>query len=88
MTPDDLRKIGHEPMSPLKALRLRCLDCCIGSAHEVKHCGAVKCPSWPFRLGQNPWRKKRQISDNQLAALRRGRDKGRIISGTGTEGHQ
>jgi hypothetical protein len=28
MTQDELREAGHEPMSPLQALRARCLDCC------------------------------------------------------------
>ena len=40
--------------SPLKAIRLKCLDCCCGSAHEVKLCTAVKCPLHLFRLGKNP----------------------------------
>ena len=55
LTPDKLCSMGHVRMSPLKALRARCLDCCVGSAHEVSLCAAVKCPSWPFRLGTNPW---------------------------------
>jgi hypothetical protein len=41
-------------ISPLKAIRLKCLDCCCGSAHEVKLCTAEKCPLYLFRLGKNP----------------------------------
>jgi hypothetical protein len=52
----ELRALGHEPMTPLAALRLRCLDCCGGSAYEVRSCVAVACPAWPFRLGKSPWR--------------------------------
>jgi hypothetical protein len=55
MTPKKLEALGHQRMSPLKALRLRCLDCCVGSAHEVALCVATKCPAWPFRMGTNPW---------------------------------
>jgi len=55
MTPAKLTVLGHARMSPLKAIRLHCLDCCVGSAHEVSLCAAYKCPSWPFRLGHNPW---------------------------------
>jgi hypothetical protein len=54
MTRAELIELGHEPMSPLKALRLRCLDCCCDQPSEVRT--AVKCPSWPFRMGVNPWR--------------------------------
>ncbi len=56
MSHDELRQTGHKPISPLKALRLKCLECCCGSANEVRLCTAVDCPSWPFRLGKSPWR--------------------------------
>lgn len=56
MTPTELTALGHVPMSPLKALRLRCLDCCCFQQNEVKLCTATRCPSWPFRMGKNPWR--------------------------------
>ena len=56
MTAEELIALGHSPMSPLKALRLRCIDCCAGSSLEVRLCTAASCPSWPFRLGRNPWR--------------------------------
>jgi hypothetical protein len=68
MNQDDLRALGHEPMSPLAALRARCLDCCAASAHEVKLCAAKRCPAWPFRLGENPWR---TISEGRREAGRR-----------------
>ena len=57
MTQDELREAGHEPMSPLQALRARCLDCCGHQQKEVALCPAVECPSWPFRMGIDPWRK-------------------------------
>ena len=56
MTAVALIALGHSPMSPLKALRLRCIDCCAGSSLEVRLCTAVSCPAWPFRLGNSPWR--------------------------------
>lgn len=40
--------------TPLKAIRLKCLDCCCGAAHEVKLCAADNCPLYLFRLGKNP----------------------------------
>ncbi len=69
MTADELRSLGHAPCTPIKALRARCLDCCGGSAHEVRACVAVTCAAWPFRLGKSPWRKP--ASDAQRAASHR-----------------
>jgi hypothetical protein len=57
MTRDELRAAGHEPRSPLQALRARCLDCCNYQEKEVALCPAVDCPSWPFRMATDPWRK-------------------------------
>ena len=51
--------------NPLKAIRETCLDCCCGNASEVRKCVAVDCPSWPFRMGTNPFRKKRELSSKQ-----------------------
>jgi len=53
---EELQQLGHARMSPLKALRLRCVDCCAASAHELRLCVSVTCPSWPFRMSSNPWR--------------------------------
>ena len=44
-------------MRPLKAIRLNCLDCCCGSAKEVKLCVIPQCPLYEFRFGKNPNRK-------------------------------
>ena len=41
-----------KPLSPKKAIRLRCLDCCAGSSMEVKKCPASDCGNWPHRLGR------------------------------------
>ena len=35
-----------------KAIRLKCLDCCCGSALEVRRCESTKCPLWRFRMGR------------------------------------
>lgn len=69
MTQEEFRALGHRPLSPIAALRARCLDCCGGSAQEVRYCTARKCPSWPFRMGQSPWREKRVLTPEQKQAL-------------------
>ena len=56
MSAAELTALGHKPCSPLAALRARCVDCCAGFHSEVRKCVAVGCPTWPFRMGKNPWR--------------------------------
>lgn len=40
--------------TPLKAIRLKCLDCVCGSVNEVKLCPCTDCTLWPYRLGHRP----------------------------------
>jgi hypothetical protein len=73
MTQAELRAMGHEPISPMTAIRTECLDCMAGSADEVRKCVAMACPSWPFRMGKNPWREvseARREQGRRLAAQR------------------
>ena len=50
--------------SPLKTIRQHCLECCCGSAYEVKNCVIHDCELYPFRRGHNPNRKS-SLSDEQ-----------------------
>ena len=73
MTQAELRQLGQEPMSATAAIRAHCIDCCGGSANEVRLCLALRCPSWPWRMGTNPWRsvsEGRRESGRRLAAQR------------------
>jgi hypothetical protein len=74
MTAEELVALGHSAMSPLKALRLRCIDCYGGSLKSVRGCTSTDCPSWPFRMGRNPWRapvsEERRQPGRELAARR------------------
>lgn len=56
--------------SPLKAIREHCIECCGGSAHEVKLCATGRCPLYAFRFGKNPYRKPREMSEQEKEALR------------------
>jgi hypothetical protein len=67
--PLSILSLWHREANPLKAIRARCLDCCCGSGPEVRKCTAVACPSWPFRMGVNPFREKRVLSDEQKRAM-------------------
>ena len=52
---------GHKPMSPMQAIRRKCLDCSAGQIVEVKLCEAVTCSLWPFRAGRHPYTKTRVL---------------------------
>lgn len=41
-------------LTPIKAIRKKCLDCCCWSFKEVELCTARLCPLWPFRMGKRP----------------------------------
>lgn len=44
-------------LSPLKAIRAKCLDCTAEQPKEVRLCPSENCPLWPYRMGHNPNRK-------------------------------
>jgi hypothetical protein len=64
----EILALYHSEKNPLKALCARCLDCCCRQASEVRKCTAVTCPSWPFRMGANPFRQKAVLTDAQKQA--------------------
>lgn len=41
-------------MTPMKAIRAKCLDRCCGQAKEVRLCSVEKCPLYPYRFGKRP----------------------------------
>lgn len=41
-------------LTPIRAMRAKCLDCSAGSKHEVTHCPVTCCALWPYRLGKRP----------------------------------
>lgn len=46
--------MANKILTPLKAIRAKCLDCSVGSSHEVKLCPCVDCNLWPYRNGHKP----------------------------------
>ena len=57
-------------MTPIQAIRAKCLDCCCGQVNEVKLCTAERCPLYPFRMGKNPNIKPREYTEEQREAMR------------------
>lgn len=41
------------------AIRAMCVECCCGVLSEVRNCTVTKCSLYPFRNGDDPFRKKR-----------------------------
>lgn len=60
--------MDKEIRNPVKAIRAFCLECCGGSAVEVRDCTSTRCPLKPFRFGKNPYRATRVLTDEQKAA--------------------
>ncbi len=63
--PTEFLSLNFRAQNPLKAIRDKCLDCCCANAAEVRKCVATDCALWPFRMGTNPFRKKRELSPQQ-----------------------
>ena len=40
--------------TPIKAIRMKCLDCSCGQTVEVRKCPAIECPLYPYRMGKRP----------------------------------
>ena len=69
MDKSELEALGHEVMPVLSVIRAKCLDCCAGQQSEVRRCVSIKCALWPYRMGSNPMRDKREMSDEQRAVI-------------------
>lgn len=55
-----------EVLTPIKAIRAKCIDCSCGSLREVRECNMKDCTLWPYRMGKRP-KNDKYIDDNELA---------------------
>jgi hypothetical protein len=53
-------------MTPIRAIRAKCIDCCAGQPKEVRLCSIEKCPLYPYRMGHRP------KDDNLTAEMEKG----------------
>lgn len=64
---------GERIQNPVKAIRNFCIDICMcGSSKEVELCSETSrtdCPLYPFRFGKNPYRTKKELSEEQKTRL-------------------
>ncbi len=49
-----MKKEKIKVLTPVKAMRAKCLDCCCGSVQEVRECPIKNCALWPYRMGRKP----------------------------------
>ena len=41
-------------LTPIKAIRQKCLDCCCGHTAEIRNCAVKNCALYPYRMGHRP----------------------------------
>lgn len=75
----------NESLTPIKAIKAKCLDCCCGQRDEVKNCPSKSCPLWMYRLGKNPNRKRRSLTEEQKIAAKERLAKARLARSSKSE---
>ena len=53
-------------LTPIKAIRAKCLECSCGNNAEVRECVIPSCPLYPYRMGKNPYIK---LSEERKAKM-------------------
>lgn len=51
-------------MSLLQVIRSKCKDCCCDQLEEIKNCTCINCPLHAYRMGKNPFSKRKGSPDN------------------------
>lgn len=64
-------------ITPVKAIRAKCLECSCGRRSEVERCQIRECPLYAYRHGKNPNRKPRELTEIQRERLRANLQKAR-----------
>lgn len=41
-------------LTPMRAIREKCMDCCCWQRKEVRLCPIVRCSLYPYRFGKRP----------------------------------
>ena len=48
-------------LTPIQAIREKCIDCCAGDKNEVRLCESITCPQFLYRMGRRP--KQNDVDD-------------------------
>ena len=68
-TDEEFNREVSENTNVLRAIKLKCLDCSTYNINEIKECPVKNCPLFPFRNGNNPFRKKKELSEEERSKL-------------------
>ena len=52
-------------LTPIKAIRAKCLDCTCQQPKEVRLCTVTACALWPYRMGRRPSEADRQMYEGR-----------------------
>ena len=52
--------------TPVKSLRLKCLDCTSNQPGEIRCCEILDCPCWPYRMGRRPSQEELEMLKQHL----------------------
>ena len=63
---DTIERYKAKVRNPMTAIRAKCVECSGGSLKEVAECKELSCALIPFRMGKNPFRKKREGNADHL----------------------
>ena len=55
-------KYENKTLTPVKAIRAKCLDCTNNQYTEIKECNITNCSLHPYRFGKRP----KKDNDNQM----------------------
>ena len=78
---DDVRNDFDAQKNPVKAIRLKCRDCTNNQVTEIDGCAVKTCPLYPFRYGRNPYRTKRELSEERKVEMGEHLKKARLQKG-------
>lgn len=53
----------NKSLTPIKAIRAKCLDCSCGQIKEIRECSDKNCPLFPYRMGRRP--KKEDVQKHE-----------------------
>lgn len=68
-TEEEFNREVSENTNVMRAIKLKCLDCSTYNILEIKECPVKNCPLYPFRQGNNPFRKKKELSEEERNKL-------------------
>lgn len=50
-------------LTPIQAIRKKCLDCCCYQYKEIRLCTVTKCSLYPYRMGKRPIK---EVENNEV----------------------